>query len=136
MNKTMSKRAFRTHAAPDPEPAYPIADEPSRGGLLKKVGALVSAAALMGTLSACDSRAVPADPDPDGGPPIAYSHDGGVAPMMDAKLDTMPLPPMADLGGAPMMDAKLDDMPLSDDGAPALDNMPFPPDLGAEDGAE
>ena len=109
MNETTSKRAFRPHSAPHQEPAYPTADEPGRGGLLKKVSAFVGAAALMGTLSSCDSRAVPADPDLDGGPPTAYYHDGGVAPMMDAKLDNMPLPPAVDGGLAPPMDAAIDE---------------------------
>jgi hypothetical protein len=87
--------------------------ELDRRGFLARLGALVGAAALGGTVAACGSR--PTKQTSDGSPWVTV--DAGGAPMMDAKLDTTPHHYPDGSGVAPMMDAQLDQQAPSSDGA-------------------
>jgi len=116
--KKTSKRAFRGREIDAPDYPKSAGREQDRRSILTRLGALVSAAALGVTLSACGSRPVPGgEPlSPDGGPPSWVTVDAGGAPMMDSMLDEY-LPPYPDMGTAPDMDAPLDgELPPGSDG--------------------
>ena len=129
------KREFRQQGQPD-EPAYPGLrefDKSRRRFLAQLGGALLGAGALGALLSACGDRAVGDDPDPPQGvapamdarvdtrPQVQVHELGGMAPPMEARVDRS-LPDMPQLGGVPrMMDAQIDVLPAPDAGPPKSD---------------
>jgi len=115
------KRSFRLGQPPRDRASYPV-ETKGRRHFLRQLAAGLAGGAGLALLAACgDSRTV-GDQQPDLGP--QSFGDGGVAPMMDAKLDTEPQPWWPDMGAPPMPDARLD---LRGDTLP----QPWMPDMGA-----
>jgi hypothetical protein len=125
----MSKREFRPGRSAESNARYPVGVEGRRAFLARLAGALAGGAAVS-LLAACGSRPVGPNQQPE------VHGDGGLAPPLDAAIDTRP--DLLTSGGLPdAMPAPLDTsggvpdaMPAPLDAGPALPPDGYPPPGG------
>ena len=111
----MSKRSFRPTRAARSSATYPLERE-GRRAFLRQLGGLVLGGAAVGVLAACGDRDAVGTEEPD--------HLGGVPDRTPAPLDGEPLPPSVDAGVAPPMDAAIDTQPPGHDTSGVPDSSP------------